>query len=313
MKKYIFYKLLYIIPVLIGITFLAFILGYFSPGDPALEALSDDGFHTPTEEEIKEKRLEMGLDDPISIQYIRWLKNVLKGDLGKTITTNEDIFEIIKTKFPITFLLTNLSLLLTIIISIPIGIISTIFKARFLEKIIKSLSVVFISIPGFSFAYFMIYIFSENLKILPVSYNGTIKSLLMPIIVLSFGVSGILIRVINSSITNELTQDYITTARSKGLKESAVIIRHAFKNSFIVVLTFLSNHYAAILGGSIIVETIFSVPGIARFIISSINSRDYNVMQAYVLLTGVIYITINLLVDISYSYINPRIKVGKYE
>lgn len=307
--KYISKKLLTLIPVLLGITFFAFFLGHISPGDPSEEVLHSIGVQVPTVAQIESMRETMGLNDNIFIQYGRWLSNVLQGDLGNSYFTNKSISEEFMVRFPITLKLSVLALTLTIIFGIGMGILMAMFKDKLTDKILKFISVLFLSVPSFWLAIFMIIIFSEKLRLLPTSGNGGLTHMLMPAFALACSTIGMTSRVTRSTITKELGEQYIVVAKAKGLSAKLVTLKHAFINSLIPIITLIGNYFGGILGGTTIIESIFSLQGMGSYVLSGISSRDYPIVQGYVLYTGIIYVLVTLTIDILYVLINPKIRL----
>lgn len=308
--KYLIKRLLMTIPVLIGITFLAFMLGVIAPGDPAVEYLSMDGISAPTEEELEKAREEMGLNENIFLQYGKWTVKALKGDLGKSYITKTSIREEIQRRLPITFSVSLMAMFFVITISIPLSIIMALKKDSTIDKAGRMVSLILASMPGFWIAIIMLSIFCERLKWLPTSGYGTIKHLIMPGFVLAAGTIGTIMRLHRATLIEALGQNYIITARSKGLKEKVITFKYAFINSLMPIVTLLGNYFGGILGGSTVVEVIFGIPGMGSYVIKGIMSRDYPVIQGYVVFTGVIFLAFNLLIDLCYLILNPRMRLG---
>ena len=308
--KYLIKRLLMTIPVLIGITFLAFMLGVIAPGDPAVEYLSMDGVSAPTEEEIEKAREEMGLNENIFLQYGKWTIRAFKGDLGKSYITKTSIREEIQRRLPITFSVSLMAMFFVVTISIPISIIMALKKDSTIDKAGRMVSLILASMPGFWIAIIMLSIFCEKLKWLPTSGYGTIKHLMMPGFVLAAGTIGTIMRLHRATLIEALGQNYIITARSKGLKEKVITFKYAFINSLMPIVTLLGNYFGGILGGSTVVEVIFGIPGMGSYVIKGIMSRDYPVIQGYVVFTGIIFLAFNLLIDLCYLILNPRMRLG---
>lgn len=313
-RNYIWRRLLTLIPVLFGITFIAFGLGRLAPGDPAEESLMRMGIDVPSVEQIQEMQKELGLDKPLLIQYQQWLKNTLKGDLGVSYLSKRDIKEEMLKRIPTTLKVSTLALVLTITIGIGLGLIMAIYKETILDKILRFVCVGLLSIPGFWLAIILIIVFAEKLRWLPTSGNGGFKYMILPAFVLASSTIGTIARLIRASLIKEMNEQYIITARSKGLTQRLMTLRHAFINSLIPIITLIGNYFGSILGGSAIVETIFSIPGIGSYVLSAINSRDYPIIQGYVLFTGFTYVLVTLAIDIGYIIINPQIRLkGTYK
>ncbi len=308
--KYIFKKVLSTIPVLIGITLLAFILGVIAPGDPAVEVLSMDGISTPTEEEIQEVREELGLNDNILVQYVNWTKKAIKGDLGVSYIKKTPVSEEILRRLPITFSVSLMAMIFVVIFSIPLAIIMALKKDSLIDNIGRTISLLLTSIPGFWLAIVMMNIFCERLKILPTSGYGTLKQLIMPAFVLAAGTIGTIMRLNRATLIESLGQNYIVTAEGKGLPERVILLKYGLMNSIMPIITVLGNYFGAILGGATVVEVIFGLPGMGSYVIQGIMSRDYPVVQGYVVFTGVIFVIFNLIVDLCYLALNPKIRLG---
>lgn len=308
--EYLIKRLLMTIPVLIGITFLAFMLGVIAPGDPAVEYLSMDGVSAPTEKEIEKAREEMGLNENIFLQYGKWTIRAFKGDLGKSYITKTSIREEIQRRLPITFSVSLMAMFFVVTISIPLSIIMALKKDSTIDKAGRMVSLILASMPGFWIAIIMLSIFCERLKWLPTSGYGTIKHLIMPGFVLAAGTIGTIMRLHRATLIEALGQNYIITARSKGLKEKVITFKYAFINSLMPIVTLLGNYFGGILGGSTVVEVIFGIPGMGSYVIKGIMSRDYPVIQGYVVFTGIIFLAFNLLIDLCYLILNPRMRLG---
>ena len=308
--KYLIKRLLMTIPVLIGITFLAFMLGVIAPGDPAVEYLSMDGVSAPTEKEIEKAREEMGLNENIFLQYGKWTIRAFKGDLGKSYITKTSIREEIQRRLPITFSVSLMAMFFVVTISIPLSIIMALKKDSTIDKAGRMVSLILASMPGFWIAIIMLSIFCERLKWLPTSGYGTIKHLIMPGFVLAAGTIGTIMRLHRATLIEALGQNYIITARSKGLNEKVITFKYAFINSLMPIVTLLGNYFGGILGGSTVVEVIFGIPGMGSYVIKAIMSGDYPVIQGYVVFTGIIFLAFNLLIDLCYLILNPRMRLG---
>lgn len=310
MVKYFIKRLVQIFPVLLMITICAFSLGVITPGDPVYIALTRDGVTEPSEEEIMEKRHALGLDLPYHTQYINWMKKAAVLDFGESIYTGEDISMEIKRRLPITLRLSLCALALTTVLGVTFGCIMTFYKDSILDIVMRFVATLLSSVPSFWMAIILITIFSENLHLLPTSGNESIKSYILPTIVLSLSTIGFVSRLTRASFLGVLSKEYLVLANAKGLKSKTIAWVHIFKNGIIPIITFLGLYFASILGGSSIVETIFSLPGIGRYVIESIYAKDYYVIQAYVLMTGSIYVFTTIFVDMLCFMINPRLREG---
>lgn len=310
MFKYILKRLLSLIPILIGISFISFALIYFTGGDAvAVRYEAIGGVLSP--ELINQKREELGLNRPFIIQYLSWLLGVIQGDMGISYVSGKPVFGYIFSKLPNTLLLSVSSLLTTLIISLPLGILSAVKKNSVFDNIIKGLSFVGNSLPNFFVALVLSYIFALQLKLLPVISQGTnIKSLILPTLTLALAMSSKYIRQIRALIVSELSKPYVTGARARGIKENTIIFFNVLRLTSLTLITLMSLSFGSLLGGSSIVESIFMWDGIGKLAIESIHLRDYPVILAYVLWMAFIYVFINLMSDISYYFLDPRLRIG---
>ena len=308
--KYILKRLLSLIPILIGISFISFALIYFTGGDAvAVRYEAIGGVLSP--ELINQKSEELGLNRPFIIQYISWLLGVIQGDMGISYVSGKPVFGYIFSKLPNTLLLSISSLLTTLIISLPLGILSAVKKNSVFDNIIKGLSFVGNSLPNFFVALVLSYIFALQLKILPVISQGTsIKILILPTLTLALAMSAKYIRQIRALIVSELSKPYVTGARARGIKENTIIFFNVLRLTSLTLITLMSLSFGSLLGGSSIVESIFMWDGIGKLAIESIHLRDYPVILAYVLWMAFIYVFINLMSDISYYFLDPRLRIG---
>lgn len=308
--KYIFRRLLVLIPVLIGITLAAFLLGRIAPGDPVDEALARINIEFPTEEDRAKMRGELGLDRSLPVQYFSWLAKVLGGDLGRSHVGNKDIAEELMRRLPITMKLSMSALASAIVFGVGGGVLMAMFKDTWLDNILKFLSTLLLTVPGFWLALFLITIFAEQLGWLPTSgLDRGVVSFILPAFALSAGNIGSTSRVTRGNIVSQLGEQYIVVANAKGLSQKAVVIGHAFRNSLIPIITLIGNYFGGILGGSTIIENIFAIPGLGSYVLSSIQNRDYPVIQGYVLITGTTFVLITLVIDLLYIAVNPKIRI----
>lgn len=309
MINYILKRLLMLFPVLILVSIISFSVIYISPGDAAQNALTDPsgGYNQQSVDEFKNK---MGLNEPIYIQYINWMKNVLTGKLGYSYMTNESVFSAISRSFRFTFELAVVSMFVSLIIALPLGIISALKPNSIIDDMCRFIGLIGVSIPNFWQAYMLIIIFSLTFKILPSSGygNGNLMYMILPAITLGTGYAAVTMRLIRSSMLDVLKQDYIRAAKAKGIPEHIIILKHAFKNSLIPVVTVAGLNFGSLLNGSVIVETIFAWPGLGNLMVSSILSKDYPVIQGCILFIALIFMLINFTVDMTYAFLNPKIR-----
>jgi peptide/nickel transport system permease protein len=311
MLKYILKRLLLVFVVVLGVTVVTFSVMQSAPGDPAeMIAVARYG-EDLTQEEIEWVRITEGLDAPVYIQYLRWLEHVLRLDLGKSQITYEDVLGEILTRFPATLVLAISSLILSLLIALPTGIISAIRKNTIVDNACMTGALLGVSMPNFWLGLLLIWLFALSLGLLPSFGYGGIKHLILPTITLGTSMAAITTRLTRSSMLDVLNQDYIVTAKAKGLDERTILLKHALKNAMLPVITFVGLQLGFLLGGAVIVETIFAWPGIGRLLVDSIYARDFALIQGCVLFIAVIFALANLAVDILYAYLDPRIRYEK--
>jgi peptide/nickel transport system permease protein len=312
MKKYIAKRLWSLIPVMFVVATLVFFLVHLTPGDPASVILGPDA----PQEAIAELRARLGLDPPLPVQFVRWFGQVLQGNLGESIFLRRPVTQAIVERLEPTLLLAGLATVLAVIIGIPTGVLAAVYRNTWLDRLFMSISIFGVSMPNFWLALNLIFLFALTLAILPVSGYVplrddpllTLRFLLLPAFSLGFPQSALIARMTRGSMLDVLSQDYVKTARAKGLSEQLVIYKHALKNTMITVMTVIGIVLAITLSGSVVVETIFGLPGIGRLIINSVLRRDYPVIQGTVLFIAASYVLVNLLIDLLYMYLDPRIK-----
>jgi peptide/nickel transport system permease protein len=310
LRKYIIKRLIHLIPVLFGITFLTFAITYFSPGDPAVLMLSATGI-SPSPELVQKVREELGLNNPFLVQYFHWLTGVFKGNFGNSYKYSKPVLDLILEALPATFKLAGASLIAMMLIALPLGIKSALHRNKILDDIIRVMSFFGISMPGFWVGLLLMYMFSIKLKILPVMGDTGWKSIILPTATLTIAMASKYTRQLRAAILEEISQDYVIGARARGVKERAILFGHVLQSSLLSIVTLLGLSLGSLLGGTAIVETIFSWPGVGKLAVEAIFSRDYPLIQGYVVWMTVIYVLINLIVDISYYFLDPRIRLEK--
>jgi peptide/nickel transport system permease protein/nickel transport system permease protein len=309
-KKYIFRRLLNIIPVLLGISVITFGLIHMVPCDPAEVYLRLSQI-PPTDEAVALVRSELGLDRPLYIQYFDWLWKVFHLDFGKSFVTRQPVLPSVLYYIPATIQLTVCSLLLMFLISIPLGIWAALYKDSLLDQFSRILAFIGASMPSFWLGFLLLYVFSLKLDLLPVTGRGTFLHLILPSLTLALGYAATYTRLLRTSMLENLNKDFVLYARVRGIKEKLIIGKHVFKNALLPMVTAFGMSLGHLLAGSVIVENIFAWPGVGRYCVFSIFSRDYPVIQCYVCLMAVIFVVCNLLVDIAYVFLDPRIKIGR--
>lgn len=306
MLQFIIRRLLHSVLVLLAISVIIF-FSIRLTGDPVTVMFAAG---EPSPEAIESVRENLGLDEPLPVQYLVFLKNLATFDLGESFRTGLPVTEMVIDKMGATLLLAFGGVFVAMLIAFPVGILSAVKRGTAVDFFGRIFSLIGISFPNFWLGIMLILIFSVNLQWLPASGYDGIEYLILPSIALGMILSGILARLVRSSMLENLSQQYVSTARSKGLKEWVVIMRHTFRNALIPTITFLGIQFGSLLGGTVIIEQVFSWPGVGRMIIDAINQRDYPVIQGGVIMLAMIMVLVNLLVDISYSLIDPRIKAG---
>jgi peptide/nickel transport system permease protein len=301
--------LAYLVPVWIGISLVAFLLTNLTPGDPARLALQRELGRQPTTGETAALHDRLGLDDPIPIRYVRWLGDALTGDLGLSYRTGKPVLESLAERFPTTLQIAGLGLLLAIVIAIPLGVLAAVYQRSPIDHLSRVLALLGAAMPSYWVAYLLILLLSVKLGLLPVAGSQTWQHAVMPALTLGIGGSASLMRLTRSETLETLHQDYIRTARAKGLRRRTLLLRHALRNTMIPITTVLGMRFAGMLGGAVIVETIFSWPGIGKLVVDAIFDRDYPMIQGFVIFMGTAFLLINLIVDLGYGLIDPRIRL----
>lgn len=316
MTPFIIRRLIQSVFVLIIVTLLVFLMVHILPGDPILIFVSAGQLKNISLQEIDTLRHQYGLDRPVAIQYLSWLGGIARGDFGVSITTHRPVIQEIARRLPITFQLSIIALAISTIIGIPAGVICAIRRGKWIDTLITIVSNIGITIPVFWLGTMLIYLFALRLGWLPVQgftsplddFGKSFKQAIMPVFCLSlFSVSSIA-RQTRSSMLEIMKQDYIRTAWSKGLSERRVVLRHAIKNGLIPVVTLLGMSFSLIIGGSVLVENVFNIPGVSRMVVNAVFVEDYPVIQGFVLIISIIVLVTNLVVDISYGWLDPRIR-----
>ncbi len=304
MFRYVTRRLLYAVPVVWLVVSVVFLLIHLVPGDPILQMLGEG---TPAAD-LEAARHAYGLDAPLGKQYLHYWWGVLRGDLGPSLRFNQNVSKLIAARYPYTVELTVASLLVAVVLAVPSGVHSAQRRNRWDDRWLSVVSLFGLSFPNFALGPILILLFALKLRLLPVSGAGTFAHLVLPALTLGSALAAILTRMVRTSMLEELTQDYIRTARAKGLSERAVVYRHALRNAMIPVMTVLGLQLGALLAGAIVTETIFAWPGIGRLAIQAIGNRDYYLVAGCILAIGLTYVAVNFLTDLLYSVVNPRIR-----
>ena len=313
MKKYVIKRLLQLIPILLGITFLSFAMMRIAGSDAILQK-SDVSGVALSQEVIDAQRAQLGLDKPFLVQYVNWLGGFLTGDLGVSYVSGNDVFSTFISKLPATLLLTATSILLTVIISVPLGILSAVKQNKFTDYLIRICSFIGNSLPNFFVALVLMYFFSIRFSIFPVISDGvSFSSVALPTLTLAIAMSAKYLRQVRAVVLDELSKDYVVGAKARGVRFSVTLWKSVLRASLITILTLLALSIGSLLGGTAIVDSIFMWDGVGKLAVDAINMRDYPMIQAYVVWMAVIYVLVNLITDISYHLLDPRIRLGGEE
>lgn len=307
MRRSIIRRVLQFIPVLLGITFLAFLLIYFSPSDPVSVRMSAGGISV-SPEIMESMRRSMGLDRPLLVQYGDWLWNILHGNMGKSYITDADVLDQILKALPYTLKMAGASLLLTLCISIPVGILTAAMQNSKFDYVVRVMAFVGNALPNFIIALCLMFIFSYRLGWIPVLATTKPIGLVLPALTLALVMSSRYIRQIRAAMLDELSKGYVVGLRSRGLSETTILYKNALKNIMVTVITLTGISLGSLLGGTVIVETVFTWPGLGNLIMEGISQRDYPVVQAVIVWMASAFMVVNLLTDISYTVFNPKIK-----
>lgn len=316
MATYIIRRILQMILVLFIITVIVFLMMRLLPGDPIVLYLATQNVEELSQERIDIMRHDLGLDRSLWVQYFDWLSNVITGDLGNSIIHRGKVITDIKQRLPITLHLGLLAFIASIIIGIPLGVISAVRRNSWMDNVLTSLGNLGVCVPIFWLGILLIFLFSHQLKLLPTfGYTSPFedfwlntRQIILPVFCIAVPGIASAVRLTRSSMLEVLQQDYIRTAWSKGLRERAIIMRHGLKNGLIPVITLKGITMANIVGGSVLIETVFSIPGMGRLMVEAIFSQDYIVLQGGILIIGIVLLSVNLLIDLSYGWLDPRVR-----
>lgn len=309
MKKYIIHRFLQLIPVLIGITFLSFAMMRLAGSDAIIELYGDKG--AVAEEIIEAKRAELGLDKPFLTQYLAWVGGMLRGDMGVSYVSGKEVFGTFISKLPATLLLTALSIVMTVVISVPLGVLAAVRHDRFTDYFLRFFSFVGNSMPNFFVALLLMQIFSIKLKWFPVISKGlSVQSAMLPTLTLAIAMSAKYMRQVRATVLEELNKDYVIGAKARGVRNCVVLWKSVLKSSMLTIITLLALSIGNLLGGTAIIESIFMWDGVGKLAVDAITMRDYPMIQAYVVWMAMIYVMVNLTCDLLYHALDPRIRLG---
>jgi ABC-type dipeptide/oligopeptide/nickel transport system permease component len=309
MINYTIKRIFEVIPVLLIVSIIVFSVMHLLPGDPTLLMLAGAEGGSIPQERLDELRIIMGLNKPLYEQYYNFISNAISGDLGTSIRLRTPVTEILLQKFPYTIKLSLLGLMIAIFLGVVIGLVAALFKDTWLDHFSMTFSLIGVSMPIYWLGLLLILFFSINLNIFPSSGATGWKSIVLPALTLGFVSAGLISRLLRSSLLEVLNEDYIRTAKGKGLTDKIILIKHALKNAMIPVITILGLQFGNMLAGAVVTETVFSRPGLGRLVVNGILWKDYPLVQGTVLFIACIYVLVNLFVDISYYWFDPRIKL----
>lgn len=313
MKHYALRRLLQLIPILLAITFLSYGMIRLA-GSDVVEQKMENTSGTVSQEMIDAAREELGLDKPFLVQYFTWLGNLLHGDMGISYVSNRPVFTTFISKLPATLLLTVVSILLTVIISIPLGIWSAVKQNKATDYVIRTASFIGNSMPNFFVSLLLMYLFAIRLDWFPVISRGvSLQSVALPALTLAIAMSAKYLRQVRATVLDELSKDYVLGAKARGVKFSTTMTKSVLKASLVTIITLLTLSIGSLLGGTAIVESIFMWDGVGKMAVDAINMRDYPIIQAYVMWMAIIYVLVNLITDLSYRFLDPRIRLGGIE
>lgn len=307
MWRYILKRVLLVIPVLIGVSFLIFAIMNFTPGDPVVNILGPEA-----PEEAKEAlRKELHLDDPFLVRYVRYMGDAIQGDFGHSYRTNLPVFDEILQRFPTTFKLAVLSITLATLIGLPLGIMSALKQYSLTDNVFSILAMLFASVPTFWLGLMLVLVFSLQLDWFPSYGVESAAAFVLPTVALACPTAAQILRLTRSSLLEVIRQDYIRTARAKGLAENKTVMRHAIKNALLPVITVIGMHFGTLMGGTVVTETIFGIPGLGALVVTEVKNKNIPQVMAVILFISTLFCLIMLIVDLVYAFIDPRIK-AKY-
>ncbi len=306
--KRILIRLSQILIVLLGVSFITYALIYFSPGDPVRIMFASTGT-IPTEEVLQETRIRLGLDKTFFIQYGTWLGNVLRGNFGTSFSFQKPVIDVLLQRMGPTIALAVMSLIIMLLFSIPLGVLSAVYKDKWEDNVIRGVTFLGITIPNFWLGLIFLYIFALRLGLFPVvSTTVSLKSLFLPALTLAVAMTAKYTRQVRTAVLEELSQDYVIGLRARGMSERDILLKHVLPNSALPLITLLGLSLGSLLGGTAVVEVIYSFPGLGNLAVQAVTAYDYPLIQGYVLWIALIYMVLNLIVDLSVEFIDPRIR-----
>jgi peptide/nickel transport system permease protein len=307
---YLLRRILSLVPTWLGISLFAFALANLAPGDPAELILQRQQQEPPTPEQLEAFRERFGLDDPFVVQYARWVGQAVQGDLGVSLRSGQPVLDELVSRFPATLQITLPAFAVAVLLALAVGVLSAVRRGSLSDHTSRVGALLADSVPSFVLAYLLIIVFSVKLELLPVAGRGSWQHLVLPSLTLGLAATASLMRLTRSSLLDVLGEDYVRTARAMGLPWRTVVLRHALKNALIPIVTVSALIFAGFVTGTVIVETVFGWPGIGKYVVDAIFARDYAVIQGFVVFTGSVFVVLNLLVDVLYVRLDPRVRLG---
>ena len=306
--KYVIGRILFIIPIMLILSFFVFALTFLSPSDPVTLKYQLMG-ETPDAELVAQEREALGLNDPLLVQYGRWLLKAVRGDLGESYKTGKPVWETMAERIPNTLKLTGATILLTVLLAVPLGVLSAVNQNRFTDYLLRFISFFGVSMPSFWVGFLLMLLFGVRLKILPVMGSGDFKHIILPSITLAFWMTSLYVRRVRGSMLEEMNKDYLNGGLARGLRKRQIIFRQILPNSLLSVITMFGMSIGSLMGGATIIETIFEWKGLGKMAVDAISVKDFPVIQGYILWMALIYVLINLAVDLLYRFLDPRIRL----
>jgi peptide/nickel transport system permease protein len=310
MTGYLVRRILSLVPIWLGISLLAFALATLSPSDPAALILERNQDEPVTPEQLEAFRERHGLNDPFVVQYGRWVAGAAQGDLGESFRSGKPVLQELASRFPATLQVTVPGFAVAVLVAVGVGVLSAVRRGSLSDHGSRLAALLADSVPSFVLAYLLIIVFSVTFQLLPVAGRGSWRHLVLPVLSLGLTTSASLMRLTRSSLLEVLEEDYVRTARAMGLPWRSVVLGHALKNAVIPVVTYAALIFGSLVTGTVIVETVFGWPGVGKYVVDSIFARDYAVIQGFVVFTGSIFVVVNLVVDLLYVRLDPRVRLG---
>ncbi len=310
-RAYLLYRTATSLIVLCGVSVLTFGLTFLTPGDPARTVLRQQYGQTPPPVVVDAFREKHGLDEPFAVQYVDWLTGVLRGDLGNSYASGRPVMELLVEALPPTLELAAAAIVVALVVAVPAGVLSAVHQGEWIDSISQLGALLGVSMPNFWLGYLLIIVFSLQLGLFPVAGSGGLSHLVLPAVALGTGMTAIITRLVRTSLLEVLDKPYVEMARSKGLSERITVYKHALRNALIPVITVVGLQFGFVLSGAVVVEIVFQRPGVGVLLVDAVFARDYPVVQGAVLLIAVLFVLTNALVDLTYRYLDPRIRLGR--